>query len=62
MADVFIGMSDLFSDFLTDDGILIMSGIIVERKDEVIEAVENQGFKVISVAEKDGWAAVSMKK
>jgi len=62
VADVLIGMSDLFSDFLTDDGILIMSGIIVERKDEVIEAVENQGFKVISVAEKDGWAAVSMKK
>lgn len=62
VADVLIGMSDLFSDFLTDDGILIMSGIIVERKDEVVEAVENQGFKVISVAEKDGWAAVSMKK
>ena len=62
VADVLIGMSELFSDFLTDDGILIMSGIIVERKDEVIEAVENQGFKVISVAEKDGWAAVSMKK
>ena len=62
VADVLIGMSDLFSDFLTDDGMLIMSGIIVERKDEVIEAVENQGFKVISVAEKDGWAAVSMKK
>lgn len=62
VADVLIGMSDLFSDFLTDDGILIMSGIIVERKDEVIEAVENQGFRVISVAEKDGWAAVSMKK
>ena len=62
VADVLIGMSDLFSDFLTDDGILIMSGIIVERKNEVIEAVENQGFKVISVAEKDGWAAVSMKK
>ena len=62
VADVLIGMSDFFSDFLTDDGILIMSGIIVERKDEVIEAVENQGFRVISVAEKDGWAAVSMKK
>ena len=62
VADVLIGMSELFSDFLTDDGILIMSGIIVERKDEVIEVVENQGFKVISVAEKDGWAAVSMKK
>ena len=39
-----------------------MSGIIIERKDEVIEAVEGQGFNVVSVAEKDGWAAVSMKK
>ncbi len=62
VADVLIGMSDIFSDFLTDDGILIMSGIIVERKDEVIDAVKSQGFEVVSVAEKDGWAAVSMKK
>ncbi len=62
VADVLIGMSDIFSDFLIDDGILIMSGIIVERKDEVIDAVKSQGFEVVSVAEKDGWAAVSMKK
>lgn len=62
VADVLIGMSDIFSKFLKESGILIMSGIIIERKDEVIEAVEGQVFNVVSVAEKDGWAAVSMKK
>lgn len=62
VADVLIGMSTLFGKFLKDSGVLIMSGIIVEREDEVIEAVKSCGFEVIEARDKDGWAAVSMKK
>lgn len=62
VADVLIGMSSLFGGFLTDDGILIVSGIIVERKDEVVNAIIDCGFTMISIEEKDGWAAVSFKK
>ncbi|MBE6838273.1 MAG: 50S ribosomal protein L11 methyltransferase [Ruminococcus sp.] len=62
VADVLIAMSDIFADFLTDDGVLIMSGIITERKNEVIDAVKECGFTVLANAEKEGWAAVAMSR
>ena len=62
VADVLIGMSDLFSSFLSNNGILIMSGIISERKDEVIDCVKTKGFILKSIQEKDGWVAICMIK
>lgn len=61
VADVLIGMSSLFDKFLKKSSILIMSGIIIERKDEVINAAKKEGFKLLSVYEKNGWAAVAMQ-
>ena len=62
VADVLIGMSDIFPKVLKPEGILIMSGIITERLDEVLEAVTAQGFRVIEVNEKEGWNAVALTK
>ncbi|MEG0614420.1 MAG: 50S ribosomal protein L11 methyltransferase [Oscillospiraceae bacterium] len=61
VADVLIAMSDLFGKFLKPNGILIMSGVITERKDEVIAALTAQKFALISVNEKEGWTAISMR-
>lgn len=61
VADVLIGMSSLFTGFLKPDGILIMSGIISERRDEVVAAAKAQGFLPLDEKEKDGWVAVTMK-
>lgn len=61
VADVLIAMSPLFEGFLKKDGILILSGIITERCDEVVEAVKAKGFTMLEIHEKDGWAAVSFK-
>lgn len=61
VADVLIGMSSLFVGFLKLDGILIMSGIITERRDEVVAAAKAQGFLILDEKEKDGWVAVTMK-
>lgn len=60
VADVLIAMSDLFRQKLKNNGILIISGIITERKDEVVNAVVNSGFEVIETAEGEGWAAVKL--
>jgi ribosomal protein L11 methyltransferase len=54
-------MKGLFKGFIKENGILIMSGIISFRKDEVIEAVSGQGFEVLEVHEKDDWVAIAMK-
>lgn len=61
VADVLIAMSDLFRQKLKNNGILIISGIITERKDEVVNAVVNSGFEVIETAEGEGWAAVKLQ-
>jgi len=59
VADVLIAMSGIFMKFIRKGGTLIISGIIVERKDEVIDAVKNAGFVMNEIKEADGWCAVS---
>lgn len=59
VADVLIAMSLIFERFLKKGGRLILSGIITERADEVIEAVKSKGYTLVEIREKDGWAAVS---
>lgn len=59
VADVLIAMSPLFEKFLKKGSKLILSGIIIERADEVIEAVKSKGYTLVEIREKDGWAAVS---
>lgn len=61
VADVLISMRSIFRQKLKNNGILIISGIIIERKDEVVNAVVESGFKVIETAEGEGWAAVKLK-
>lgn len=61
VADVLIAMGGLFKGFLNTGSTLIISGIITERKSEVICAIEKAGFKIIEEAENEGWAAVMLK-
>ena len=58
VADVIIEMKDYFVRYLKKGGILIISGIIEERMDEVVAAVESAGFSNPEPYVKEGWAAV----
>ncbi|MBR4223341.1 MAG: 50S ribosomal protein L11 methyltransferase [Oscillospiraceae bacterium] len=62
VADVLIAMSGLFGRFLADDGIIIISGIILERCDEVMEAMDKAGFHRIAMRTANGWAAAAYRK
>ncbi len=62
VADILIAMKDLFFHFLKSDGILIISGIIDERKEEVTDAVTEVGFKIVEFCEQSDWAAVMLQK
>jgi len=60
VADVLIAMKDFFKRYLKPDGCLIISGIIEERMNEVVDAVESAGFKALESNIKEGWAAVRL--
>lgn len=57
VADVLIAMKDFFVRYIKNGGILIVSGIIEERMEEVLSAIENAGFTRQKVSVKEGWAA-----
>ena len=58
VADVLIAMKDHFRRYLREGGVLIVSGIIEERADEVINAILSAGFKEPEIQIREGWAAV----
>jgi ribosomal protein L11 methyltransferase len=62
VADVLIGMRNHFYRYLKPNGILIISGIIDSRKDEVIEEVVGAGFKVQAIKELENWVSVKLIK
>lgn len=61
VADVIIALSEKVPNYIKDGGVFICSGIIVERLDDVLAALEEHGFKVLDIKRKKGWAAVASK-
>lgn len=61
VADVLIAMSELFGGFLKPQGCLIVSGIITERADEVLNVLESAGFEKLQIHEKKGWCAALLR-
>lgn len=62
VSDVLIAMSGYFSEFLADDGVLIVSGIIKQRKEEVMQVIEKCGFKEQTTIESEEWVCVSFSR
>ena len=61
MADIVIRLSDDIEKYMNDDAILLASGIIVERADDVINAYEERGFYVHEKLTDNGWCAIVFK-
>lgn len=62
VADVLKAMAPLFPQLLKDGGILIVSGIINERAEEVLETITGYDFAVLERREAGGWCAVKLQK
>ena len=58
VADVIIALTPNVPPLLCKGGVFICSGIIVERKDEVINALKQSGFAIREMHEENGWAAL----
>jgi ribosomal protein L11 methyltransferase len=58
VADVIIALASQVQPLLREGGVFICSGIIVERRDEVTDALRENGFEVKEMYEENGWAAM----
>ena len=62
VADVIIGLSSILPDFLTEKSILICSGILDTRLDDVTAALTKAGLTVTGVRSKEDWRCVTAKR
>ena len=62
VADIIIRLCGFIGDYLENDGVFITSGIITERRNDVLAAFQANGFSVIEEKEKRGWLCFVLKK
>lgn len=62
VADVIIKLFDNVADFMEDEAVLIISGIIDLRKDDVLNSALAHGFKIVEENYKDNWCAFTLTK
>ena len=60
VADIIIRMTPDVSPFMSEKTVLLASGIITERADDVVECFEKNGFKIVERAEDNGWCALAV--
>lgn len=58
VASVIIELSAIVPRLIKKDGAFIMSGIIAERLEEVLEALDRNGFEVLEVRAGEDWRAI----
>lgn len=61
VADIIIRMTPDVSPFMSEKTILLASGIISERADDVVACFEENGFEIVERAEDNGWCALAVK-
>ena len=59
VADVIIALTKQVPDYIRDDGVFLASGIITERREDVLAALQAGGFRVLDIVEKRGWVAIA---
>lgn len=62
VADVINGIAPDVYKILDKGGIFISSGIIKDRLNETVEAIENAGFKIKETATKNEWSRITAEK
>ena len=62
MAPLVIELSGAAADHLVDKGIYISSGILIEKRDMVAEAVKEAGFEILEILEEGEWCAIAAQK
>ena len=59
VADVIIAIAPFIRQFMNENATFICSGIILERLEEVKQALTENGLKIINIKQDDDWAAIT---
>ena len=62
VADVIIGLAPILPTFLDENTLLICSGILDTRLDDVTEALQKVGLVITKIKAKEDWRCVSAKR
>ena len=62
VADIIIRMTPDVARYLNDGGVLLASGIILERSEDVVECFEKNGFEIAERVVDNGWCALVVRK
>jgi ribosomal protein L11 methyltransferase len=62
VADVIIGLSPVLPKFLDESSVLILSGILDTRLDDVLAALSAAGLTPTRIRAKEDWRCVTAKK
>jgi ribosomal protein L11 methyltransferase len=62
VADIIIRMAENVGDYLKDDGLLVVSGIIERQAEQVLSTFEGKGFKLVDKMDKNDWNAFVFRK
>lgn len=61
MADLVMMLSESVAKHMKEDGVFISSGILVEKRDQVAEHLQNQGFEIVEIKEDGMWCCIVAK-
>ena len=62
VADIIIRLAPDVGDYLAEDGVFVVSGIIAERADEVLTVLRANGYDVLDEHYENGWYAAALKR
>ena len=62
VADIIIRMTPDVGKYMKDDAVLLASGIIAERCDDVVACFEENGFKVVEKLTDNDWCGLAVMK
>ena len=62
VADIIIRMTPDVGELMHENTVLLASGIIMERSDDVVECFEKHGFRIVERLEENGWCGLAVMK
>jgi ribosomal protein L11 methyltransferase len=61
VAELVMGLASSVRPCLASGGVFISSGILIEKEQAVVSALEQQGFEILEILEKGDWCAIAAK-